>query len=108
MADEQVTPTRPAASVIDAVIHLDKINVTYSGAGGRQVEAIRDVSFEIGSGQFVSILGPSGCGKSTLLRLLAGFLTPSSGTLSIGGQSPLEARKDGRLGVVFQSPVLLP
>lgn len=108
MAAEQVTPRRPAAPVIDAVIQLDKINVTYSAAGGRQVEAIRDVSFEIGSGQFVSILGPSGCGKSTLLRLLAGFLTPSSGTLSIGGQSPLEARKDGRLGVVFQSPVLLP
>jgi NitT/TauT family transport system ATP-binding protein len=107
-ADVQATSPRLAGPAIDAAIRLDNINVTYSGAGGRQVEALRDVSFEIGSGQFVSILGPSGCGKSTLLRLLAGFLKPSSGTLSIGGQSPLDARNSGRLGVVFQSPVLLP
>src|SRR5665213_486478 len=108
MAGEQAASARATASAIDAAIRLDKINVTYSGASGRRVEAIRDVSFEIGAGQFVSILGPSGCGKSTLLRLLAGFLIPSSGTLSIGGQSPIEARDNGHLGVVFQSPVLLP
>jgi NitT/TauT family transport system ATP-binding protein len=92
----------------DASIRFDSVGLTYLGSGDRRVEAVRDVSFDIAARQFVSILGPSGCGKSTLLRMLAGYLKPSTGTISVGGQTPTQARTDGRLGVVFQSPVLLP
>lgn len=92
----------------EASIRFDNVGVTYVGSGGRRVEAVRDVRLNVGERQFVSILGPSGCGKSTLLRMLAGFLKPSTGTISIGGQTPTEAREDGRLGFVFQAPVLLP
>src|SRR5512137_1525234 len=71
--------------------------------------ALRDVNLQIDSGEFVSIVGPSGCGKSTCLRLIAGLLTATSGTLTVAGQSPLEARKNWqRLAFVFQEANLLP
>ena len=52
----------------------------HSGRGLEMV--LRDVSFETGSGEFLSILGPSGCGKTTLLRVMAGLITPQSGRLT--------------------------
>ncbi len=72
-------------------------------AGG--VEALRDVSLVIGSGDFVALLGPSGCGKSTLLRVIAGLDRPDSGRLEwAAGQPPAP----GEIGFVFQDPNLLP
>jgi NitT/TauT family transport system ATP-binding protein len=47
-------------------------------SGGREVEVLKDISFEVGR-EFVSIIGPSGCGKSTLLRIIAGVEKPSRG-----------------------------
>ncbi len=59
-----------------------------------------DVSFEVSEGEFVSIVGPSGCGKTTLLKILAGLLTPSSGTLTLRGE-PIRGVPRG-LTMVFQ------
>ena len=67
---------------------------------------IHDLSFEIPSGEFVSIIGPSGCGKSTLLRLVAGLTSASEGQLSIDGKTPANARTD--IGFIFQDATLLP
>jgi NitT/TauT family transport system ATP-binding protein len=89
------------------VIQLRDVCHTYA-SGERSVIALENISFDIGAHQFVSILGPSGCGKSTLLRMLAGLLGPSSGEVRINGLSPVVARERGLLGLVFQSPVLLP
>jgi spermidine/putrescine transport system ATP-binding protein len=47
--------------------------------------AVRELSLEIGVGEFFSILGPSGCGKTTTLRMLAGFVSPDAGEIRIGG-----------------------
>jgi NitT/TauT family transport system ATP-binding protein len=67
--------------------------------GGTQ--ALRDLSFTVGAGEFVSLLGPSGCGKSTALRIAAGLLAPDAGTIKY---------PDGRpeIGFVFQEPTLMP
>jgi NitT/TauT family transport system ATP-binding protein len=65
------------------------------------VEALRDLSFDVAAGEFVSLLGPSGCGKSTALRLAAGLLQADSGSVEY---------PDGRpeIGFVFQEPTLMP
>jgi NitT/TauT family transport system ATP-binding protein len=72
----------------------------------RRTVALEDISVDLRLGEFVSILGPSGCGKSTLLRLVSGLVPPTSGSISVGGLAPLEARKKRQFGIVFQSPVL--
>jgi NitT/TauT family transport system ATP-binding protein len=74
----------------------------------RTVTALEDVSFSVESGGFMSLLGPSGCGKSTLLRLVADLLAPTSGTITVLGRTPREARLDRALGFVFQDVALLP
>ena len=53
---------------------------------GREFTAVQDVSFEVGGGEFVSIVGPSGCGKSTLLSLVAGLVPVTEGRISLDGQ----------------------
>ncbi|MBS0561070.1 MAG: ABC transporter ATP-binding protein [Proteobacteria bacterium] len=69
------------------------------------VEALRDVSLDIGAGDFIALLGPSGCGKSTLLRLIAGLDAPDAGRLVWDdGKRPAP----GDIGYVFQDATLLP
>ncbi|TDT16496.1 NitT/TauT family transport system ATP-binding protein [Ilumatobacter fluminis] len=62
-------------------------------------EAVRDVSFTVKKGEFVTIVGPSGCGKSTLLKIASGLLEPTSGAVQVDRD---------RLGYVFQDATLLP
>ena len=71
--------------------------------------AVDDLTLEIASGEFVSLLGPSGCGKTTTLRMLAGLEQPSAGTIAIGGRVVNEvppAKRD--IAMVFQSYALYP
>ena len=85
--------------------------LTINGLGKRfgNVEILRDVSLEVESGEFVTLLGPSGCGKSTLLRLIAGLDTPDTGEIRIGSV-PLNglAPKMRDVAMVFQSYALYP
>ncbi|MEV6751384.1 ABC transporter ATP-binding protein [Streptomyces sp. NPDC051214] len=71
----------------------------------KDVTALRDVSLNVGAGEFVAIVGPSGCGKSTLLKLIAGLLAPSSGDVLLGGERVRGPRRD--IGYVFQRAALL-
>jgi NitT/TauT family transport system ATP-binding protein len=68
-------------------------------------EALRDVSLDVGDGDFLALLGPSGCGKSTLLRLIAGLDRPNDGTLLWAAGKP---PAPGEIGYVFQDATLLP
>jgi NitT/TauT family transport system ATP-binding protein len=87
-------------------IALDRIGMHF--AGERDVIALEEVSFDVADGEFVAIVGPSGCGKSTLLRIVSGLLEPTSGSATVHGKSPDQARRDVEFGFVFQSPVLFP
>ena len=71
--------------------------------------AVRDASFDLPKGKFLTILGPSGSGKTTLLRLIAGFGQPTSGEIFIGGQ-PVSAVPPHKrvIGMVFQKLALFP
>lgn len=72
-------------------------------------QALRDVSLEVGSDEFVCLLGPSGCGKTTLLRIIAGLEPFDAGTLSLGGRDLREIDAQHRgFGIVFQSYSLFP
>jgi putative spermidine/putrescine transport system ATP-binding protein len=73
------------------------------------VEAVSHVSLQVEEGEFFSVLGPSGCGKTTMLRMLAGFISPTAGVISIGGQNVAGLPPEKRdVGIVFQNYAIFP
>jgi len=71
--------------------------------------AVSDVDMNIAEGEFVTFLGPSGCGKTTVLRMIAGFETPDSGSIRVGGQDIVgQAPQKRGIGIVFQNYALFP
>ena len=89
------------------IISASGLNLVFDTSDG-QVAALKDVDLEIGKGDFVSLIGPSGCGKTTFLRVVAALETPSSGSLSVKGMTPDEARRARAYGYVFQAAGLYP
>lgn len=82
-------------------LHIEGLSAAFDGQ-----PILSDVSFDVEEGAFVSILGPSGCGKSTILNILAGVVTPQSGTITVDGQ-PL--RQPGEhFAYMPQEDLLLP
>lgn len=72
-------------------------------------EALKNVSIDVESGAFVTLLGPSGCGKTTLLNVISGFLTPTSGNVIIDGKDVTQVRPEKRdTAMCFQSYALFP
>ena len=70
------------------------------------VEAIREISFQVEKGEFVSIIGPSGCGKTTVLSMIAGLTSPSSGQIELSGSSVTEPSAE--IGYMLQQDYLFP
>lgn len=89
-----------------AEVMLRDVAKTYATAG-RVTEAVRDVTFTAGAGEFVSLVGPSGCGKTTVMKMVGDLLAPTAGQITIGGRSTEEARRARDLGFVFQEATLL-
>ncbi|MFC3273710.1 ABC transporter ATP-binding protein [Agromyces mediolanus] len=96
-----------SAAVVDAGVRVSNVSKSF-GADGARVKVLDDVSLTIGMGEFVSVIGPSGCGKSTLLKVVAGLIDADGGKVEIDGSTVRAAAADKRIGLVPQSPALLP
>lgn len=86
-------------------LKLHNLNKTYNP----KIIPVKDISLEVGEGEFLTLLGPSGCGKSTLLRLIAGLEQPTQGKVMINGRDVTRVRPgDRNIAMVFQSYALYP
>lgn len=90
-----------------SLIKFKQVCKTYNLMSGERIRALDKIEGDIYDQEFVSLIGPSGCGKSTLLKIVAGLLSITEGEVTIKGQ-PVKGPQKGTIGVVFQSPVLLP
>ena len=80
------------------------VNMIFKSLKGETVHALKDISFTLKKGELLTVLGPSGCGKTTLLNIAAGFLRPTSGTITLGDK---EINGPGlERGMVFQQGAL--
>ena len=90
-------------------LSIKNISKTYMSTGNKEFKAVDDISLNINPGEFVTLLGPSGCGKTTTLRIIAGFETPTSGEVYLGGEIINSLPPDRRdTAMVFQSYALFP
>jgi lipoprotein-releasing system ATP-binding protein len=83
--------------------------------GSEEIRVLDGVSFDMSRGENLAIVGPSGAGKSTLLQILGTLDSPTSGSVTLGGENPFSLRESGqakfrneRIGFVFQDHHLLP
>src|SRR5262249_2319958 len=85
------------------------IDVTGLGKLYGAVQVLRDVSFTLRDGEFLTLLGPSGSGKTTTLGIIAGFVDPDCGDVRVGDRSIVGLPpRDRNLGIVFQNYALFP
>ncbi len=91
----------------DTVVAAKDLGLTFQTADG-PVTALTGVDLSVEKGDFVSFIGPSGCGKTTFLRVIADLEKPTSGTITVNGMTPEEARRHRAYGYVFQAAALYP
>jgi putative spermidine/putrescine transport system ATP-binding protein len=99
--------TRPGSGCLGTTPHVRFKGV--SKVYGDSVVAVNDLDLDIRRGEFLTLLGPSGSGKTTALMMLAGFETPTSGEIEVGGRRVDRVPPNKRgIGVVFQNYALFP
>ena len=104
MQVDTASPTTPSASQA-AVIEVRDLEMVHADGNGG-VEALNGVNLSVHAREFISLLGPSGSGKSTFLRIVAGLISPTSGTVEFG--APSAARMIPKISLVFQDANLMP
>jgi NitT/TauT family transport system ATP-binding protein len=88
-------------------IAFERVSLEYPGrAGAGAIKVVDDVSYQIRHGEFVSVIGPSGCGKTTMMNMVAGFVKPSAGAVTLDGE-PVAGPGPDR-GVIFQEYGVFP
>lgn len=87
-------------------VEIAGLTHSFTGKGGQRVDAIDRLDMTIEPGEFLCLAGPSGCGKTTFLRLLAGFMQPTDGSITMNGKRI--DRPGADRGMVFQQPTLYP
>jgi taurine transport system ATP-binding protein len=95
----------PASPSTDSFVRFAGVSVTYPSRDG-PIRALDTVDLAFGAGDFICIVGPSGCGKTTMMQTLAGFIPPTTGSITVDGV-PVTGPGPDR-GVVFQQPALFP
>ncbi|WP_406385139.1 ABC transporter ATP-binding protein [Streptomyces sp. NBC_01618] len=104
---QTVSPTSPGGQSLAVNVTNVTHNFLLDKQGDtRAIEALHDVNLEVTDGQFVALVGPSGCGKTTLLNMVAGLLTPHTGTIDVLGQPPKSGRRD--IAYMLARDALLP
>jgi NitT/TauT family transport system ATP-binding protein len=88
-------------------LQLESVGMVFNPDGDGTVTALANIDLAVEPGEFISLIGPSGCGKSTMLRIVGDLLQPTSGSVSVNGKTPLQARLDRDYGMVFQQATLL-
>ncbi|GHA45717.1 Taurine import ATP-binding protein TauB [Amylibacter ulvae] len=83
---------------------IDDVSMTFELPNGGNVEALKNINLEIKEGELMSVLGPSGCGKTTFLNILAGFLAPTAGVMTLNGHNITGPHPER--GMVFQHGAL--
>ncbi len=101
------TTASPIAQLRSSVVPV-RIEVRNVSKSFGALDALAPIDLCVDEGETVTLLGPSGCGKTTLIRLIAGLEQPSSGDIVVNGMSPTQARRRKQIGLVPQSPALLP
>ncbi len=86
--------------------HFENVHKLFKRHAQAPLVAIDTVSFDLHTGQLISLLGPSGCGKTTFLRIVAGLIPKTSGVVQVNGAEVERPQPD--FGVVFQQPNLMP
>ena len=89
----------PLMNKSSPVVSAEKLSLTFHTKDG-PVNALAEIDIDIKKGEFVSFIGPSGCGKTTFLRVIADLEQPTSGTISINGMTPNQARLKRAYGYV--------
>ena len=81
---------------MEKILEVKNICKTYQAQNG-EIEALKDINFNVKEGEYISIIGPSGCGKSTLLSIIAGLETKTAGNIDIKGKIGYMLQKDNLL-----------
>ena len=106
LAAASAAPAEASPASAGEGLRAEKVSVVYPTKDGEGVHALENVSLSVDPGDFVVALGASGCGKTTFLRLLAGFIEPSAGEVTLGRRRITGPGADR--GVVFQKHALMP
>jgi NitT/TauT family transport system ATP-binding protein len=101
----RVSATETVDVTARTALSVSNVRLTFT-RDGHVVEVLQNINLQVYEGEFVCLLGPSGCGKSTLLNIVGGFLKPSAGTVTIGGEAV--TGPDPRRILVFQERGLFP
>ena len=99
-------PPTDAGGAPDIAVDVRHVSKVFHDGEGREMQALRDVSFQVRGSEIVALTGQSGCGKTTLLRIMMGLERADPGTVTIGG-NPVRGAGPDR-GIVFQNAELLP
>ncbi len=104
--ENSVAPERGLENA-QTVIDIKDLSLVFETNDG-PVHALSNINLGIQRGEFVSFIGPSGCGKTTLMRVVADLEQPTSGSVTVNGKTPEQARLDRSYGYVFQAAALFP